>query len=630
MLKFAKPLAGLFLFVAFVASFLLTPVAVMAQTPTPENQGPAPINIGGSRVDAESVSAAIDSPTPNLANTTAYVLYTILVVMCRSFGDAQACKVGQGETASAPGPTYASNKPENVSQAVGDHGLIGGLGFLTAELISNPPVSAQAYVADVAAGSRFAPQQAYAQGFGLGFGALSPILGTWKAFRDVAYYLLTIVFLIVGFLILIRHKVSGNVAVTVQNALPRLVITLILITFSYAIAGFVVDAMFLAIYFLINMFQNQIFSSSYSAREVALNTHFFQFIFDFIFSSTGAWRAAEALGSVAFEAFRSALDGITGNATSGDSLGFLRTIISIIFMLIFAVALIISMFRTFFQLIMSYAGFVVNVVLSPFILLGGAIPGKGDAFAGWLKNLIAGLAPFVVVIFMIFMATALTGGDNTQDGIGYETIQEGADGAQIEGLRLPLILTGSVNSNAVVGILAMGILLMIPEAVGMTKKMIGAKDGPFDQFKDSALKNLKEGWTGNKYVPGARKITGAALTGAAGGGIAGGTAGSAWAQKNIAGKNAPQAVKFATGVAGGLIGGTFGALGVGTLGAAYGAGSTVIDTGVKAYKKVQPAVKNVNEKGGDIRDKLFERSNRDTLNQDPKTNKSPDKKNRAV
>lgn len=516
MLKFAKPLAGLLLFVVFVASFLLTPVAVMAQAPTPESEGPPPMNIGGARVDAESVSAAIDSPTPNLANTTAYVFYTILVIMCRSFGDEAACMVGNSTPTEAPEPSGSLLKPTNVSQAVENHGLIGGVGYLTAELVANPPVSAQAYVADVAAGSRFGAQPAYAQGFGLGFGALTPILGTWKAFRDVAYYLLTIVFLIVGFLILIRHKVSGNVAVTVQNALPRLVITLILITFSYAIAGLVVDAMFLAIYFLINTFQSQIFSSAFNAREVALNQHFFHFIMDFIFSSTGAWRAAEALGQVVFDAFSEALLGLTGGSLDASGFSFLQTIISIVFILIFAIALLISMFRTFFQLIMSYAGFVVNVVLSPFILLGGAIPGKGDAFAGWLKNLIAGLAPFVVVIFMIFMATALTGGDNTQPGIGYQAIQEGEGQAEIEGLRLPLILTGSVNSNAVVGVLAMGILLMIPEAVDLTKKLIGAKGGIFDDFKDKALGNLKQGWTGNKYVPGAKGVMKAGARGVGG------------------------------------------------------------------------------------------------------------------
>lgn len=515
MLKFVKPLLGLFLFVIFAGTLLLTPAAVLANGAegVPTQAEPGAQDIGGARIDAQSVRDAINSPTPNLANTTAYVFYTLLVLTCSSFSDASACGV-QEESLNAS-PQVSSLKPNNISQAIGDHGAIGGLAFLTSEVVANPPVSAQAYVADVAANSRFGAQPAYAQGFGLGFGALSPILGTWKAFRDVAYYLLTIVFLIVGFLILIRHKVSGNVAVTVQNALPRLVITLILITFSYAIAGLVVDLMFLAIYFVINIFDSQIFipaaeGGSFAAegftadttRDLALNTHLFSFIFQFI-RSGGAWEAAQSLGTLVYQSFALAVPGLLPNLdTTGDTFNLVQMVISIIFVLIFAIALLISMFRTFFQLIMSYAGFVINVVLSPFILLGGAIPGKGDAFSGWLKNLIAGLAPFVVVIFMIFMALALTG-INTPDGVGYKS--EGVDGGivDIEGLRLPLVMTGGeINANAVIGVLAMGILLMIPESVEMTKKMIGAKGGIFDEFKDKALGNFKKGWTGGEVIPG--------------------------------------------------------------------------------------------------------------------------------
>lgn len=516
----------------------MTPAQVFAQAPTtqyddercldpefaadPANAALCTRTVGGSEISAESIRQAINSPTPNLANTTAYVFYTISILLTGTFDPSYA-----GEQASVPVSTFAD--------ATDRGGALGGIGFLMGQLVANPPASAQYYMADLVNNARFTGSPVYAQG--IGFGALNPILGTWKAFRDVAYYLLTIMFLVTGFLILIRHKISGNVAVTVQNALPKLVITLILITFSYAIAGLVVDIMFLALFFIISIFGQYIFlpdanfatgalmSREYvGLSEIAFNTHIFEFMVGFIFSGT-TWKAAQSVGQIMTQAIGSfpLLDVIAGQGSILRPL--FNEIINVFIVLILAIALFIAMIRTFFSLIMSYAGFVINVVLSPFILLVGAVPGK-DPWKNWIKNLIAGLAPFVVAIFMIFMSLALTG-QQTRDGIGYK-----ADGGQVEGLRLPLITGGVASADAFIGILAMGFMLLMPEAVKMTKKFMQVSGGIFEEQKDAALANFKQGVSGNKYVPGAGKVAkGAAIS--AGLGLAGGTAGAI-----IAGKNA--------------------------------------------------------------------------------------------
>lgn len=501
-------------------------------------------NVGGAGVTPQDIQAAINSPTPNLANTTAYILYTLTVVLRGT--------VSVNEEVSAPGSEAAFSQPTSLSQATEQFGAIGGVGYLMGSMIKNQPASTQNYVAYVVGNSRLLGDQAYAQG--VGFGSLSPILGTWVAFRDLAYYLLIIMFFISGFLILIRHKISGQVAVTVQTILPRLILTLVLITFSYAIAGFIIDIMFLAIYFVINTFDGSIFNpnaefplfyntNAKSLTDIALNTNIFEFMLGYVFNnneSASAWGAANALGDMVQQTIISVAgaDSVVGFFTNND---LFKSLITIVFTLIFGIALLIAMFRTFFALLMSYAGFIINVVLSPFILLPGVMP-NNNAFGDWVKNLLAGLAPFVVTIFMIFMSLALTGGPQTnQPGVGYRSINN----TQIEGLRLPLIMTGEIDSSAFIGLVGMGFMLLLPEAVGLAKKMVGAKGGIFDEYKDKAVNAFKQGRKPGMTI--ARGLAGAPIGAAMGAatGYAGAKAGW-WGDKDNASRSA------ATGAAAGF------------------------------------------------------------------------------
>lgn len=464
----------------------------------------------------QSILQAVQAPTPNLANTTAYVFYTLLVLLTGSM-DPGSLNVASAQ----PGDNYYADqrldRPDSLGEALGNGGAIGGVAYAMSELITTRPASLGDYTYYLAKNSRFTPQPAYAQGFGVGFGALYPVLPIWAAFRDIAYFLLTLMFFITGLLIIFRKKVSGNVAVTVQNALPRLVLTLIFITFSYPIAGFIVDLMFWAIYFIIfifaGMFTEAPFtttlpSSLFEERNIFslfADTSLFKIAFVFIMGS-GARSAAEAMEVVIFDAISSVP--ILGDIAS---IGFVESIIGgvmkLIFTLIIGVAILIQIFRTFFQLLMSYAGFIINVVLSPFVLLQGAVPGK-DPLVNWLKNLVAGLAPFVVVVFMLMMSFILVG-INTRPGIGY-----GSDQGDMEtgsGLRLPLIGGQDISQQAIMGLLGLGFIMLLPEAVKMTKDLIGVKGGPLDQYKDKAMENLKTGWTGGEMLPGlgVTKIPGA-------------------------------------------------------------------------------------------------------------------------
>jgi hypothetical protein len=121
----------------------------------------------------------------------------------------------------------------------------GALGFtnsLIASLYAAPPASGVMYLADLWH-NKFLGKPAYAQG--VGFKGLQPILPLWRGFRNVVYLLSSLIFIIIGIMIILRVKISPQAIVTIQSAIPQIITTLILVTFSYAIAGLAIDLMYL-------------------------------------------------------------------------------------------------------------------------------------------------------------------------------------------------------------------------------------------------------------------------------------------------------------------------------------------------------------------------------------------------
>ncbi|MEA2056742.1 MAG: hypothetical protein U9O78_03500, partial [Patescibacteria group bacterium] len=143
-----------------------------------------------------------------------------------------------------------TEEEREVAYSIYGHGAISAVGGHIASLYQ-PPASGVRYVADVFESAKLIPQ---AQAQGTGFAALNPILETWKTFRNVAYLFFVLIFLVIGFMIMFRHKINGQTVITVQQAIPNIIVSLIFVTFSYAIAGFLIDLMYVLMYLFIGLF----------------------------------------------------------------------------------------------------------------------------------------------------------------------------------------------------------------------------------------------------------------------------------------------------------------------------------------------------------------------------------------
>src|SRR3989344_2728711 len=127
---------------------------------------------------------------------------------------------------------------------------LGMLVNFTGALYDHPPASFSYFAYDVLQNAGFVPK-AYAQG--VGFSGLGPIFPIWKTFRNISYMFILVILIVVGFMIMFRTKINPQTVISIQNALPNLIVTLLLITFSYAIAGLLIDLMYFAMRLIINI-----------------------------------------------------------------------------------------------------------------------------------------------------------------------------------------------------------------------------------------------------------------------------------------------------------------------------------------------------------------------------------------
>lgn len=335
-------------------------------------------------------------------------------------------------------------------------GAVGGIAALITSMYQRPIANTSTYVAYVLDSANIAPP-AYAQG--LGFAALDPILSLWTTFRNIAYMFFVIIFIVIGFLIMFRQKV-GQAAVTAQQAIPQIIIALILVTFSYAIAGLLIDLMYVVMFLILG-----IFSPVFGGVNVVG--------YDII--NLGGLLMGRVNLDFNYDLVSSALSGLDlGHGLAG--LGALTLTI------VLTIAILIGMIRLFFELLKSYATVMLAVVAAPIALMMGAIPGKSAVFTTWIKTIVGNLLPFPTVLMVVVMFFAFTQGAISTSGGGFMP---------------PFLLnTGLGIGPTIVAVMGLAIILALPDIVKSIKEMVAPKNGFTDMIVKAGKDNFQAGWTG--------------------------------------------------------------------------------------------------------------------------------------
>lgn len=202
----------------------------------------------------------------------------------------------------------------------------------------------------------------------------SGISSLWSTTRNIAYAGYVIIMIIVGFMIMFRNKIGGQMMVTVGNAIPKIIISLILVTFSFAIIGLIIDVagvatnMVAAIYY-----RNDLVKSI----EVTNPWSLFGEIFKSSSFSTGLSSTGGVLGLGAIIGL------IAGTGPVGWVIGGLA--LAIVALILVGIILV-GAIKLWIVLIKAYLGILINVVTAPLAIMASSIPGNDAMMANTFKS----------------------------------------------------------------------------------------------------------------------------------------------------------------------------------------------------------------------------------------------------
>ncbi len=326
-------------------------------------------------------------------------------------------------------------------------------------------------------------------GQGIGFKGLTPVLKIWETFRNLVYLLFVLVFILLGLGIMFRINIDARTVMSIQNQIPKIVIALILITFSYAIVGFLIDMMYVSIYLVIQLFHSQglttitnidtnpvnavgglgginniatpaakgIANVLGSLFEGGIGEQLARIVTGIIAGMTAANMAPEIAG-FSTNWILGPIMGAAGYAFGTKVFGLIALIIAY---LIIAIAILSALLRVWFMLIKAYVFIILDVIFAPFWILKGVIPGAGGGVGPWLRSVTANLAAFPVVIVLFLIGKAVQ--DNVVPG---------------QATFIPPLVgdPGDNGVGAIASILGLGMILIMPEAVNITKQALKAPD----------------------------------------------------------------------------------------------------------------------------------------------------------
>ncbi len=351
----------------------------------------------------------------------------------------------------------------------------GALGFVNNTMLAmynNPPTSTTYYLADLGSNLGLI-KPVYAQNVGgSGEAVIKPVYELWQMMRNVSYLIFTLVFVVVGFMIMFRSKINPQTVISLQQALPGLVLGLILVTFSYFIASFIVDLSFVGMQLVAYLFQNTGLASVDKAAEVASNSNIFNLFWSFTGGILGATFTTlvqlltppreftqallakgpitPTLGVISFF-----IPGIADLISTG--IGFsVGGIAGVLVSAIILIALLIQMFRLLWGLVSAYISILVFSIIGPLIILASSVPGKSGILSLWWKTLLANVLIFPAV-FAAFLFSAIILGDTG----GFTSTLPLFAGLPVDVLKL---------------IIGLGIILGTPAIPKMVKDAMGVKD----------------------------------------------------------------------------------------------------------------------------------------------------------
>lgn len=363
-------------------------------------------------------------------------------------------------------------------------------------IFADRPLSGVTYVKEKLHNFSLVPvAHAQTAGAGFGFDALAPVQEMWRGVRDISFALFVIAAIVLSFMIMFRLKISPQVVVSIQSAIPKLIIALILVTFSYAIAGFLVDLMYVVIGLLSLMMKPLIGTSIPTAAIFRVLTTGQPTTANVNIGFLGLGIVYLMLFSLIFLVLLIANLGIVASALTVGAIGFLTGVAPILIVIFILIAVIVVLMviwyfvKVFWSLLKAFAMVIILTIIAPLeIVLGVVLPNMG--FGTWVKSYISNLGVFVVtgalvLLSFVFLFTGANIGISAT-GANFNTLSQFVFGGAITSAfnsnagsaSWPPLLGGG-NNNYMVGLLFVGVsfvvFTLIPKANEVAQGLMSGK-----------------------------------------------------------------------------------------------------------------------------------------------------------
>ncbi len=262
--------------------------------------------------------------------------------------------------------------------------------------VDSRPLSGIKYVKQVS--QRLSPvSSAKAQGFG--YTQLDAVQQYWSGFRNMAYAIIVLITIIFAFMIMFRIKLNPQTVISVQSAIPKIFGAVILATFSYAIAGLLIDLMYVVAGLFASLLSMAGFAPStvraYNAimptiAGTATSFYIFAYMLSYaiMFLLAVIWAILSIfLGNLVF-------------------FGIFGTIVALLFIVLWLWVCVLMLWYTIkvpWVLLKNLISIYISIVVAPLqIVAGTLVPSIG--FNQWLKKLIAELLVFPLTGLLMYLA----------------------------------------------------------------------------------------------------------------------------------------------------------------------------------------------------------------------------------
>ncbi len=423
----------------------------------------------GTLDEIEATTPQADIQTENLdaeANVEMNMHNGVQILLIETMS-AMACQL-TGVDPTRPGTQCLGVNPETgkIGYVENGGGLIAVMGKAI-DMTFTPPASFTQYTAYLK-GNFGVGDKVYAQentdpcknlSRGVGFCGLQPVLPLWVAMRNIVYLILILAFVVVGLGIMLRVHIDAHDVMTIQNQLPKIIMGIIAVTFSFAIAGLLIDIMFVATYlfaFVIQSATSTVVSPEAANAVVGASNPFNAA--NAAFSENGGILGIAGQVSSAFaEVIKSVFTGPSSNFGNGDIVGniiggVVGVIVNILAFLIIAIAVVVCLFRVWVVLVVAYVNLILDIIFAPFWIIAGVMPGSKAGIGVWIKDLLANLAVYPVAVAFFLLASYFI---------------ESFNGDSVTRFVPPLV--GGTNTEAIGAIVGLGFILMLPNVLTTTK-----------------------------------------------------------------------------------------------------------------------------------------------------------------